>query len=322
MPLDSQTIIDLAVRASAFGLVLCLWFFGLLLWSARRKSRTQQLEQRLGLRQENAAETKLLRLWKDGQEATTTVPDLRHLSLWNHLDQIRQQAGCNMPIQTLLLVLVGVSLMLFVLVLVMTQSVVVAMGASSVMAPLVWAYMQGRIRHRLVLFENQFVEALELAARSLRAGPFWLVSEEMSDPVGPVFGEICQLQAMGISLEEGVQKVAEASASPDMKLFATSVIIQVRSGGNLADMMHRLADVIRDRMRLKRRVRVLTAQTQLSKRVLLVLPFLLFGVLNLLNPTYMMPLYTTSMGRTLLVVAGTGLMLGVWVMNRLSVLKY
>jgi tight adherence protein B len=100
------------------------------------------------------------------------------------------------------------------------------------------------------------------------------------------------------------------------------VIIQVRSGGNLADMMHRLADVIRDRMRLKRRVRVLTAQTQLSKRVLLVLPFLLFGVLNLLNPTYMMPLYTTSMGRTLLVVAGTGLMLGVWVMNRLSVLKY
>jgi tight adherence protein B len=107
-----------------------------------------------------------------------------------------------------------------------------------------------------------------------------------------------------------------------MKLFATSVIIQVRSGGNLADMMYRLADVIRDRMRLKRRVRVLTAQTQLSKRVLLALPFLLFGALNLLNPTYMMPLYTTAMGRMLLIIAGTGLILGAWMMNRLSVLKY
>jgi tight adherence protein B len=100
------------------------------------------------------------------------------------------------------------------------------------------------------------------------------------------------------------------------------VVIQLNSGGNLADMMERLANVIRERQRLARRVKVLTAQTQFSKRVLLSLPFLIFVVLNLINPNYMRPLYTTFPGQMILLAAGLGLLLGWVTMNWLSKLAF
>ena len=80
--------------------------------------------------------------------------------------------------------------------------------------------------------------------------------------------------------------------------------------------------MIRDRQRLSRRVRVLTAQTQFSKRVLLALPFLVFVLLNLINPAYMRPLYTTGLGQVIMLVAALGLLMGWITMNWLSKLSY
>jgi tight adherence protein B len=80
--------------------------------------------------------------------------------------------------------------------------------------------------------------------------------------------------------------------------------------------------VIRDRMRVTRRARVLTAQTQFSKRVLLALPIVLFAVLIVINPHYMEPLFTSDFGRVLLSIAGINLLLGTWVMNRLAVIRF
>src|ERR1043165_2227365 len=107
----------------------------------------------------------------------------------------------------------------------------------------------------------------------------------MREPISLVFSDICQRHGMGADLEEVLRDAGDQSASSDMKLFATSVAIQIRTGGNLADLMERLAFGTRDRMRLHRRVRVLPAQTQMSKRVLLGLPFIMFVLLNVLTPT-------------------------------------
>ncbi len=87
-------------------------------------------------------------------------------------------------------------------------------------------------------------------------------------------------------------------------------------------MMDRLSQVMRSRMKLTRRLRVLTAQTQLSKRLLLALPVLLVVVLTLINPDYMRPLYDTSIGKWLMAGAAASLVLGTWLMNRMAVLKY
>jgi tight adherence protein B len=119
-------------------------------------------------------------------------------------------------------------------------------------------------------------------------------------------------------MEDAMRSLARNTVSEDLALFATSVIIQIRSGGNLADMMERLAAVIRERQRLARRVRVLTSQTQFSKRVLLAMPFLVFVLLNIINPTYMRTLYATSAGKFVGILAAVMLLLGWLAMNWLS----
>jgi tight adherence protein B len=123
-------------------------------------------------------------------------------------------------------------------------------------------------------------------------------------------------------MKESIRSVANSTYNTELKLFATAVAIQLSSGGNLADLMDSLAAVIRARMKLNRRVRVLTAQTQLSKRILIVLPILLFVVLNVISPEYMEMFYKTMIGQFML--AGTvGIMfMGSVVMNRLSILRY
>ena len=125
-----------------------------------------------------------------------------------------------------------------------------------------------------------------------------------------------------MKLEDALRRVAARTSSSDLRLFVTSVVVHLRSGGQLADMMDRLSSVIRDRMKLNRRARVLMAQTNMSKQILLSLPIILFVILNLLNPAYMEPLYSTSTGRMLLAIAGAQMIIGVWLMNRLAVIRY
>jgi tight adherence protein B len=127
---------------------------------------------------------------------------------------------------------------------------------------------------------------------------------------------------MGADLEQVLRDAGEESASDDMKLFATSVAIQIRTGGNLADLMERLAAVIRDRIRVHRRARVLTAQTQMSKRVLIALPFILFILLNIINPDYMSPFMKETAAQVMLAIGIGLLIIGSWLMNKLAVIKY
>jgi len=320
-----QSLVDMIVAALVFGLVLTLWLIGAFLWARHRSSRTQQLHARLGLH-DDSTEMRTLRLWKDGHEATTTVPYFS-APIFTRLENLCKQAGWQSPLASICFGLAGAMTVLFALTLVLTKSYLGGLAVCVMLLVLFWMSLKRRISRRLVLFERQFIDALELASRSLRAGhplvgSFRLISEEIAAPGGAVFAEICQRQAMGASLNDAIERGAEISGSGDMQLFSTSVVIQLRSGGNLADMMDRLAYVIRDRLRLNRRVRVLTAQTQFSKRVLLGLPFMLFGLLNLLNPTYMAPLYSTYIGQMVLLLASGGILLGAFVMNRLSVLRY
>jgi len=325
---DPQSIFDLFLAVSVFGLILAVWVIFVLLRSTRRSAKAKKVERRLELAEQELDEGRVLRLWHDGKEATTTVPlKSRQGSLWQRLDRLRHDAGWEVPLQTILLGLVGVMLLLSAVVLFLSRNWPAAVGAAAATLMSFWIYLGHRIGRREGLFERQFLDAMGLACRSLRAGhpltgAFVLIADEIGPPVGNTFAEICQQQALGMSLENALRSAAATSNSPDMRMFATSVIIQLRSGGNLADMMDRLALVIRDRMRLNRRVRILTAQTQFSKRILLALPILLFAVLNAMNPAYMRPLYTTTLGRTMSVIAASGLLFGAWIMNRMAKLRY
>ena len=324
---DQWSINDFVVAASAFLLLLALWMMGLLLWRLRRSKLADQLHERLGLRGRESSPREL-RLWRDGKEATTTVPGPPpRPSVMARLDQFLRDAGWNIPPQMLLVWIGGIVLISFVLTIIVTDSAIGAATVTLVLLAILWGYLDRRIRKREALAEKQLVDGLELAARSLRAGhpllaAFHLIAEEIEPPTATIFAKICQQQTMGLSLEDSLRQVADESGKEDLKLFATAVIIQLRSGGNLADMMIRLASVIRNRMQISRHIRVLTAQTRFSKRVLLAVPFVLFISVSIINPSYMRPLFTTFVGRVLLGIASVGMLLGAWIMKRLAVLKY
>jgi tight adherence protein B len=321
-------IIRLAAEASAFGLVLAFWIGAILLWSIRTSRRDRSIQERLGLIVAAEGPTRVLRLWREGAVASTTVPGAAEQMSWmTRFRRLHYQAGLSTDMGPVLTGLLGAMAIVGIGIWVVTHNPIVTIAAPVFIGMGYFAWLGRRIRNRTNLFEKQFVHALELAARSLRAGhpllgAFTLISEELDAPVRNAFMEVCQQHAMGISLEHALQSVAEASTSADMRLFATSVAIQLRSGGNLADMMERLSFVIRDRLRLGRRIRVLTSQTQFSKRILIGMPFVLFAVLSAINPEYVSLLYTRTEGAVLLGAGSFMMALGIIAMNRMAILKY
>ncbi len=318
---------SIILSIAAFGLVLSLWCAVILIWTARQSIRRERVQQRLGIGGNgDAVEGRVLRLWR-GESDVTTVVAGKDVTVSERFARLLAAGGWTTPPQTVLLGLLGVLALAFAITLVMSASLPLSLGVVVAILQLLWIYVNGRIIRRVAHFERQLVDALSLAARSLRVGhplvgSFQLISEEIGAPIGPIFAQIVQQQGLGTSLDEAIRRASEQAQNADLKLFATSVVIQLRSGGNLADMMERLADILRERMRLTRRVRVLTAQTQMSKNILLAMPLVTVVGLNLLNPAYMRPLWTTTSGHYLVAASLTGLLLGAWMMSVLASPKH
>jgi tight adherence protein B len=214
----------------------------------------------------------------------------------------------------------GAMLLVFVIAFALSGRVPTAVLIAAGLPVLVHMVLMMRVRKREALFERQFLDALTLMAQSLRAGhplggALRFVGTQIEPPVGEVFGNICQQQSLGASLEDALRTEALKTSSTDMLMFSTSVAVQVRSGGNLADMMNRLADVIRDRIRLSRRVRVVTAQARLGRNVIAAMPLVIILIMHIGMPEYLDPLYHTAAGNIMLAAAIGALLLGIWVMN-------
>jgi tight adherence protein B len=226
------------------------------------------------------------------------------------------------------LLMVGVAaVMAFVLSLLVLGNPLLGLAAAAVIVIGFRAYLMSCVNKRSGLLEKQLVDALDLGARSLRAGhplsgAFRLIADEIEAPIGNLFAEVVEQESLGVSVQEALRQVADRSRSPDMRIFAASVIIQLRSGGNLADMMERVTWVIRERMRLSRRARVLTAEAQLSKWVLLALPLGLFVLLNVMRPEYMELFFTNFWGQVMAVAAAISMLIGGWMMSRMAKLNY
>jgi tight adherence protein B len=328
MKLDQLSLLDLLLAASVFVLLIAVWGIVMLLWARRRRTESMRIQHRLGLADPQQPDQRVLRLWHEGREVTTVVPGMvKRTPLGQQVEAVCRDAGLRMSAQAFfLLVLLGCGLLILIG-LALTGSPLSGLALILATAIFGWIYVKQRLTRRQALMERQLVEALQITVRSLKAGhpliaAFKLIADDVDAPIGPLFGAICQEQALGMPLEKAIRRSAEAANNSDMRLFATSVAIQMRSGGNLADMMNRLANVIRERIRLSRRLRVLLAQTQLSKRILIALPFVLLLVLMAINPAYVEPLHSMTVGQIMLGAAGISLLIGIWTINRLANVEY
>jgi tight adherence protein B len=323
--MDRHAILMLVQVVATFGLVLALWVLGLLAWRRRKAAEQETIARRLAGQPEGVAgEGRALRLWHEGGEAVRYVPGLRQkTTAMQRFGCLCSDAGFKSPPRRVLLNVVGTAALLALAITLVTGRVFPALIAIVAVVMIFWVLVNKRATERTRLFERQLVDALELCARALRAGhpmmaSFQLISTEIPAPVGVVFAGVVQQQAMGVRLDEALRRAAAEARNPDLDLFAAALSIHSRTGGNLADVMQSLANIIRERLRLSRRFRVLVAQTQVSKRILIAMPCVMFVVLNFISPEYMEQLYGTSMGQLLLGAAAGSLLCGWAIMNKMA----
>ena len=161
---------------------------------------------------------------------------------------------------------------------------------------------------RLRAFEEEFPEALDLISRALKAGHAFatglkMVADEMKEPVGPEFRKTFDEQNFGLPLKDALENLTLRIPILDMRFFATAVLIQRETGGNLSEILENLAHVVRERFKILRQVRVYTAHGRLTGYVLLALPAVLAIALSFINPEHMNLLFRERMGQILLMVA-------------------
>ncbi len=194
------------------------------------------------------------------------------------------------------------------------------------MAVLPLIYVWFKRRSRLKAFGKQLPEALELVARALRAGHslgagLQLVQSEMKEPIGTEFGRVYEEQNLGIAMEDALENLADRVPNLDLRFFATAVILQRQTGGDLAEILDKIGHLVRERFKIWGQIQALTGEGRLSGIVLMILPPSLFGVMYKLNPEYTMVLFEDPMGQQMLAVAIVMQIIGALVIKKIVNIK-
>jgi tight adherence protein B len=187
-------------------------------------------------------------------------------------------------------------------------------------------YLWRKMTKRIAEFHRQLPEALELIARALHSGHAFfvgmkLVGEEFADPIGTEFKQAFSEVSMGLSVPEALQNLANRVDCVDMKFFVTSVNLQRETGGNLAEIIESLSDLIRKRFELLMKVKVLSAEGRFSALVLFALPFGFGGLIFKTNPEYIKLLFTDPIGQGMLAVGATLMIVGGIVTKRMITIE-
>ena len=169
--------------------------------------------------------------------------------------------------------------------------------------PLMWLSM--RRKRRFARFGAQLPDALSLLARALRSGNSLnaglnMVVEEMPEPMGTEFQIAYEEQNLGIPIEQALKNMMTRMPNLDLKFFVTAVSIQRQTGGDLAEIIDKICEVIRERFKILGMVQALTGEGRLSGAVLMALPIAIFIAVYYLNQEYVMLLFNTDLGKKML----------------------
>jgi tight adherence protein B len=192
-----------------------------------------------------------------------------------------------------------------------------------VVPPLVVRYLQSRRRD---LFNAQLAGMLQLLSNSLKTGyaidrALETVAQKSPPPVSTEFERVTTEIALGTSVEDALSAMLLRIDSPDLEFIVTAILLHVRVGGNLAEVLDNISDTLRDRLQTKRDMQVLTAQSRASASIITGLPILLALGLYVFVPGYFAPMTSTFVGYILLGVAGFLILIGNVLITRMTALE-
>ena len=183
-------------------------------------------------------------------------------------------------------------------------------------------YISRLIGKRQAAFLNQLGEALDLIVRGVKSGlpvaeTINTVSEELPDPIGPEFKRVMEDTKVGMTLEAALWSSAERLGVAEYKFFVVTLTVQRETGGNLAETLEGLADLVRSRKQMKLKIHAMSSEARASMYILGGLPIGIAGILALIAPQYIGQLFNTNPGHYVLGVAITMLTMGYLVMNKM-----
>ena len=229
------------------------------------------------------------------------------------------QAGSALPAYRLVLVCAGFALAGGLLGWMILNHILFAGLFALSFGSLPLGYFSFRRKQRLEQFEEQLPEALEIMTRALRAGhPFnetlQLIAEDMDEPIASEFGTTFADINYGADVRSAFLSLLERTPSMSLTVMVISVLIQRETGGNLAEVLEKIAAVIRARFRFQRRVRTLSAEGRLSAWILALVPFVLFIMLMLSSPDYMPTLLNDPTGQRMIAATFALMVVGIlWI---------
>ena len=183
-----------------------------------------------------------------------------------------------------------------------------------------------RIKKRQQHFLKLFPEAIDLIVRGLRAGlpvaeAFQTISKEIPAPVGTTFATISQQVALGIPLERALAETAKRLGMTEFNFFTTTIILQRETGGNLGEILTNLSEVLRQRQVMKLKIGALSSEARASAMIVGALPFVVFMLLQIVSPHYLIPLFEDYRGNMALIGAGLSMLVGGFIMKRMTELE-
>ena len=187
-------------------------------------------------------------------------------------------------------------------------------------------YVRFKRSKRMAAFEEQLPEALDFLARSMRAGHAFSISLEMlgaesPDPIGQEFRALFAEQNLGAPIDVALENFSKRVPLLDVRLFVSSVLLQRQTGGNLSEVLSRLAYLIRERFRLRGQVKAASAHGRLTSRVLTALPIVMVFALQAVAPGYLGEMAKDPDGRWLIAGALMGQIIGYLIMKRIVDIK-
>ncbi len=240
-----------------------------------------------------------------------------------NLNKLVLQSGLTIGFGRLMLIVLIVMIGAFAVTMVFEERVLHAVLAA-LFSGLVLPFMALRFlrSRRQKNFAAQFPDAIDIIVRSLRAGhpvpiAINMVARELPDPIGSEFGTVTDEITYGADLETAMRNLYFRVGTDDLPLFVTAVAIQGSTGGNLGEILENLSAVIRQRFKMRRKIRALAAEGRASALILSSLPIGMFAVINFLVPNFYGSVWHEDLTKIALVLAGCWMGVGNFIMYRL-----
>lgn len=311
---------ELLLLAGVFVATVIIVVGGYVYWNRRQLAAATRARERLDttdatqtatlLRDESVSHVKFLNRLLAGRSLTEELSD-----------QLRRAGSTATPGAYILSVILGAVLGLLLGSLLRGFVGAVLFGAFGAVTPLLW--LRWKQRRRREAFEAQLPEAIDMLVSAMRAGYSFqaamnFIGQEVSPPLGPEFARFYEEQRLGIDVRTALTRLQERVDSLDLKMFVTAVVIQRETGGNLAEILTNLSDLMRQRVAVRGQIETLTAEPKLSAKILAALPVIVFVIIWFLDPGFLRPMIVSDLGKLLLAMAGVSVILGYMIMLRIA----